>query len=195
VVATVAASADKKLSARDILRIIAVLSFGWAAGFFGTYICRFAIAALLSDTPLTTLQQIFTAGMFRVSGIEEKIESVMLWATIKNFGYPMLRPSFAVFVVITAVFAAALPTLGYRVKPRPYLLALLAPAFISVLWFEILRNHSQHHHWFTYRSASFSLVCLAAAVIFSFSRKPRPGEFEAPGPRKSSVVQPGELYV
>ena len=195
VVATVAASADKNLSARDIFRIIAVLSFGWAAGFFGTYICRFAIAALLSDTPLTTLQQIFTAGMFRVSGIEEKIEPVMLWATIKNFGYPMLRPSFAVFVVITAVFAAALPALGYRAKPRPYLLALLAPAFISVLWFEILRNHSQHHHWFTYRSASFSLVCLAAAVIFSFSRKLGPGEIEAPDSRKSSVVQPGELYV
>src|SRR6266436_4618143 len=87
-----------------------------------------------------------------------------------------------------------LSTLGYRVKPRPYLLALLAPAFISALWFEIFRNHSQHHHWFTYRSASFSLVCLAAAVIFSFSRKLRPGEIEAPGSRKSSVVQPGELY-
>src|SRR6266702_3782021 len=84
VVATIAASADKNLSARDIFRIIAVLSIGWAAGFFGTYICRFAIAALLSDTPLATLQQIFTAGMFRVSGIEEKIEPVMLWATIKK---------------------------------------------------------------------------------------------------------------
>jgi len=58
-----------------------------------------------------------------------------------------------------------------------------------------VENHSQHHHWFTYRSASFSLVCLAAAVIFSFSRKPRLGEIEAPGPRKSSVAQPGELYV
>jgi hypothetical protein len=119
----------------------------------------------------------------------------MLWATIKNFGYPMLKPSFAVFVVITAVFAAALPALDYRAKPRPYLLALLAPALISVLWFEILRNHSQHHHWFTYRSASFSLVCLAAAVIFSFSRKPRPDGIGAPGSRKSSVVQPGGLYV
>src|SRR6267154_1491629 len=122
VVATVAPSPDKNLSARDIFRIIAVLSFGWAAGFFGTYICRFAIAALLSDTPLTTLQEIFTAGMFRVAGIEEKIEPVMLWATIKNFGYPMLKPSFAVFVVITAVSAAALPALDYRAKPRPYLL-------------------------------------------------------------------------
>jgi len=195
VIATVAASTDKDLSARDVIRIIAVLSFGWAAGFFGAYICRFAIAALLSDSPLTTLQQIFTAGMFRVSGIEEKIEPVMFWATIKNFGYPMLKPSFAIFVVVTAAFAAALPVLGYRARPRPYFLALLAPAFISVLWFEILRNHSQHHHWFTYRSASFSLVCLAAAVIFSFSKKPRPGEIEAPGAQRSSVVQPGELYV
>ena len=195
VVATVAALTDKDLSARDVIRIIGVLSFGWAAGFFGTYICRFAIAALLSDSPLTTLQQIFAAGMFRVSGIEEKIETVMFWATIKNFGYPMLKPSFAVFVVVTAAFAAALPGLGYRAKTRPYFLALLAPAFISVLWFEVFRNHSQHHHWFTYRSASFSLVCLAAAVIFSFSKKPRPSEIEAPGSQRSSVVQPGELYV
>ncbi len=195
VVAAVAASSDENTSARDIIRIIAVLAFGWAAGFFGTYVCRFAIAALLSDAPLTTLQQIFTAGMFRVSGIEEKIEPVMFWATIKNFGYPMLKPSFAVFAVVTAAFVAGLALLGYRPKPRPWLLALLAPAFISVIWFEIFRNHSQHHHFFTYRSASFSLVCLAAAIIFSFSRKHGARETEAPQLRKPSVVQSGDMHV
>ncbi|MFX5972654.1 hypothetical protein ABTE98_20095, partial [Acinetobacter baumannii] len=68
----------------------------------------------------------------------------------------MLRPSFAVFVAITAAFAAALRFGGYRWTWRPVLLILLAPGLISVLWFEALRNHSQHHHWFTYRSASFS---------------------------------------
>jgi hypothetical protein len=195
VVATVAASSDENTSARDIIRIIAVVSFGWAVGFFGTYVCRFAIAALLSDAPFTTLQQIFTAGMFRVSGIEEKIEPVMFWATIKNFGYPMLKPSFAVFAVVTAAFMAGLALLGYRAKPRPWLLALLAPAFISVMWFEIFRNHSQHHHFFTYRSASFSLVCLAAAIIFSFSKKHGARETEAPQLRKPSVMQSGELHV
>ena len=187
IVATAAALSDEDPPAREIWRMIAVVSFGWAIGFFGTYICRFAIAVLLSTTPMETLRQIFTAGLFRLSGMEEKIEPVMFWATIKNFGYPMLRPSFAVFAIVSAALVIALPLRGYRFTPRPVLAALVAPSFISVIWFEIFRNHSQHHHWFTYRSASFALVCLAAAVIFCFSRQTQP-ELENSGSQRYSVV-------
>jgi hypothetical protein len=169
IVAAAVALCDDDLSVSDLVRLVLVVSFGWAIGFFGTYVCRFALAAILSDNPLATLQEIYIAGMFRVSGIEEKIRPVVAWATIKNFGYPMLRPSFAVFVVITGMLAAGLWRTFHRINVRPVFLIFLAPTFISVLWYEALRNHSQHHHWFTYRSASFALVCLGALVIFSLS--------------------------
>jgi hypothetical protein len=186
-IAVIAALAGEKLSVRGIARITATLALGWAIGFFGTYVCRFAIDVLLSDSPFATLQGIITAGLFRISGTEDKIKQVVFWATIKNFGYPMLRPSFAVFVVITGIYAIVLRARGYRLAPRPVLSILLAPCLISALWFEIFRNHSQHHHWFTYRSASFSLVCLAAALMFCLSKEKGHGEVV--------VAQPGELNV
>jgi hypothetical protein len=173
VVAAAAALSDKDPSVRQTLRLIAVLSFGWAMGFFGTYLCRFAIAISLAEAPYEVLRQIVTAGLFRIGGTEEKIKQVVFWATIKNFGYPMLRPSFAVFVIITAMLVLSLRHAGRRFVLRPVHLALLAPTFLSVCWFEIFRNHSQHHHWFTYRSASFSLVCLAAVLTFSLSKQKR----------------------
>jgi hypothetical protein len=193
VVAVAAASSSENPSVRDIVRMIAVVAFGWAIGFFGTYFCRFAIDVLLSEAPLATLRQIIASSLFRISGMEDKIKPVVFWATIKNFGFPMLKPSFAVFVIITGAFAAVLRTKGYRFAPRPVLLALLAPSFLSVLWFEILRNHSQHHHWFTYRSASFSLLCLAAAIMFCLSKGRQ--RIEDSDQRRALVAQPGKLNV
>jgi hypothetical protein len=132
-------------------------------------VCRFALAVALSDTPRETLQEIYTAGLFRISGTEYKIRQIVGWATVQNFGYPMLRPSFAVFVLFTGILAATLWRRHRHITVRPAYLALLLPTPICVLWFEALRNHSQHHHWFTYRSASFALVCFAATVLFSLS--------------------------
>jgi hypothetical protein len=174
IVGAAVALCDEEISIREMVRLALVIAFGWAIGFFGTYLCRFALAAGLSDDPLETLKEIYTAGMFRITGMEYKIVPVVFWATVKNFGYPMLRPSFAVFVVITGALATVLWRRFHRLNLRPVLLIFLAPIFVVVPWFEVFRNHSQHHHWFTYRSASFALVCLGALAIFSLTppRKP-----------------------
>lgn len=169
IVGVAAALCDEEISLREMIKLALIIAIGWAIGFFGTYLCRFALAAGLSDNPLETLKEIFTAGMFRISGTEYKVRPIVFWATVKNFGYPMLRPSFAVFVAVTAVLVAVLWRRFHRISLRPTVLAFLAPVFVSVPWFEVFRNHSQHHHWFTYRSASFVLVCLGAFVIFSLT--------------------------
>jgi hypothetical protein len=158
---------NEKASVRDLARLTIIVAFGWAIGFFGTYVCRFAIAAALSDDPRQTLENIYTAGLFRLSGMEEKIKPWVGWATIQNFGYPMLKPSFAVFAVGSAAIMAHLWRSNRTLALRPINLVFLIPTPISVIWFEIFRNHSQHHHWFTYRSASFCLVGMAAFVIVS----------------------------
>jgi hypothetical protein len=169
IVGAAAALCDEDTSVRELIRLALVIACGWAIGFFGTYLCRFALAAVLSDNPLETLKGIYTAGVFRIAGIEYKIRPIVFWATVKNFGYPMLRPSFAVFVAITAALVALLWRRFRQIELRPTLLAFLFPLFVSVPWFEVFRNHSQHHHWFTYRSASFALVCLSALVVFSLA--------------------------
>jgi hypothetical protein len=172
IVGAAAALNSDELSAKDVMRLALVIAFGWAVGFFGTYVCRFALAVGLSDTPRETFQEILTAGLFRIGGTEEKIRQIVGWATVKNFGYPMLRPSFGVFVLFTGIVAAVLWRRHRNIAARPVYLALLLPTPICVVWYEALRNHSQHHHWFTYRSASFALVCLAAAFLFGLSRPP-----------------------
>jgi hypothetical protein len=172
IIGVAAALSDEDLAIRDVVKLVALVALGWAIGFFGTYVCRFAIAAALSDIPAQTLNEIYTAGMFRVSGTEDKIQQRVFWATIKNYGYPMLRPTFAIFVLISGLLAFRFWRSCQRIELRPVLLLFLVPTFVSVSWYEILRNHSQHHHWFTYRSASFSLLCLAAFVIFGLSQKP-----------------------
>ena len=169
IVGAAAALCDEEMSVRETIKLSLIIAVGWAIGFFGTYVCRFAIAAGLSDDPIGTLKEIYTAGMFRIGGIEYKIRPIVGWATVQNFGYPMLRPSFAFFVAITAAVVAILWRGAHRINLRPALLAFLAPVLVSVPWFEIFRNHSQHHHWFTYRSASFALVCLGAFVVFSLT--------------------------
>jgi hypothetical protein len=171
IVSLAAALSDEDLTVRDLVKLVVLVSFGWAIGFFGTYVCRFAIAAALSDNPAETLNQIYTAGKFRFSGIEDKVKPTFFWATTINYGYPMLRPTFAIFVLIFGLLALRLWRSSTRIEMRPVLLVFLLPTFISVVWYELLRNHSQHHHFFTYRSASFSLLCLAAFVIFGLSQK------------------------
>ena len=42
---------------------------------------------------------------------------------------------------------------------------LAAPAALPLVWYEMLRNHSQVHYWFTYRSVAIALGILAAAVV------------------------------
>ena len=61
--------------------------------------------------------------------------------------------------MITGAFAVLLWRRFRQLNLRPVLWVFLVPIFVSVAWFEVFRNHSQHHHWFTYRSASFALVC------------------------------------
>ncbi len=170
IVALVLARSDEKPAPLNNVGLVAIVILGWATGFFGTYLCRFAVAIMLSDNPFATIQQIAQAGLFRIAGMEEKIKPALFWATIVNFGYPMIRPSFAVFVVLTTALAIFLWLKNYRPALQSLSLVLLVPAAVSAAWFEIFRNHSQHHHFFTYRSASFSLVCIAAVAIFSLRR-------------------------
>jgi hypothetical protein len=39
------------------------------------------------------------------------------------------------------------------------------PVAITPIWFEVLRNHSQIHDWFTYRSLAVSGGVLAVAAV------------------------------
>lgn len=44
-------------------------------------------------------------------------------------------------------------------------LIISAPAAIPLVWFEVLRNHSQVHQWFTYRSIPLAIGIVAAALV------------------------------
>ena len=39
------------------------------------------------------------------------------------------------------------------------------PAILPIVWYEVMRNHSQTHFWFTYRSLAISVGIVAAALV------------------------------
>ncbi|NIR40405.1 MAG: hypothetical protein GWN79_22595, partial [Actinobacteria bacterium] len=49
------------------------------------------------------------------------------------------------------------------------------PALVPFAWFEILSNHSQIHHWYTYRSLPIALGVLLLAVLADADRPAEPG--------------------
>ena len=44
-------------------------------------------------------------------------------------------------------------------------LIIASPAVIPLVWYEILKNHSQVHVWFTYRSIALVIGIVAAAAV------------------------------
>ena len=73
------------------------------------------------------------------------------------------------WVVVGAVVLVVVE-IARRGGPRPWLtrwpdrLVLVATALIVPVWFELLRNHSQVHFWFTYRSLGLAFGVLMAAL-------------------------------
>jgi hypothetical protein len=42
---------------------------------------------------------------------------------------------------------------------------IVAPVLIIVIWYELLRNHSQIHYWFTYRSVAVGIGVIAVGLL------------------------------
>lgn len=150
----------------------------WAAGFVGVWIIKFASAAVALGTD-ETLSNLQKAIEFRVSGAYESVQQSIGHATLANLGFWLGTFPSASVAFLAVIVAAAASVFTWSRLGRHHLsnaAALLAiPALIVPVWYELLRNHSQLHNWFTYRQLAGALGIVAAsfAVVWLNGRPKR----------------------
>jgi hypothetical protein len=114
---------------------------------------------------------------FRLDGESEYREQVtgFLGTTRYNisasrYGWlsePLAIPVLILLVIAVAYFVFSQFIQGKHSHPRRDWdrAILVAPVLIIVIWFELLRNHSQIHYWFTYRSVAAGIGVIAVGLV------------------------------
>lgn len=166
-VASMAALAARHagLGSTGALRLGLAGGLGWVAGWAGLWFGKWAYAAALLGRERVVDDVRDTIGR-RVGGdspwAEDRIGAA-IEANVEHWLEGPLTWSVLVLALIVAV-AALRGTTGTDVDPRAVAVAA-APALVPFLWFELASNHSQVHHWFTYRSIPIALGVVLLAVL------------------------------
>ena len=169
----------------------------WFVSYAFTWCCRwiFAIALLGSNEVITN---VYTRAAFRVSGDSAGVRQVPFAAIRANVDRIGAGP----LLTVSAIALLSLVVALRRSQERRVLLlgfaAFCSVSAIPMLWFEVLRNHSQIHAWFTFRSLSVAAAGLLLAVRWTLARSaptmprtPRISPFSSrPDARSSSAVDP-----
>lgn len=149
---------------------------GWLAGYAGMWASKWVLAAIwlgrqrVVDDVRDTIE-------FRLDGESPYSEQGLGIAVGDNMSYWLDRPLTGLLLVVAA--AIVLARLRAVVRRGTSALtdigAAALPALVPFAWFEILSNHSQIHHWYTYRSLPIALGVLLLAVLADADRPAEPG--------------------
>ena len=146
---------------------------GWIIGYAWMWFTKWVLASFVFgvDTVVDVIR--FTTEN-RISGDNGSIDDGLAASIRANAAVWWSQPLAGLTVV--GLVAAVLVTWRRRDRwtpPRRRWLdrvLLAAPALIPLIWFEIVRNHSQVHVWFTYRSIALSLGIVAASLVIALPR-------------------------
>jgi hypothetical protein len=153
-----------------------VAALAWIIGYTWMWFSKWILAAIVYGVS-SVKSDISDQVTFRLDGESEYREQVtgFLGTTRYNFSasrYGWLSEPLAIPVLIVLVIAAAyfvFSQLMQREQSRPRRdwdrAILVAPILIIVIWYELLRNHSQIHYWFTYRSIAAGIGVIAVGLV------------------------------
>ena len=140
----------------------------WSAGWVWMWVTKWLIASIVFGVGTVYDVIRFTAEN-RLDGSAESFDFSFLntsWTMLVTWKNQPLTPTvMVVFTAAVGVVVALRRRAGSfdRIADR---LVLAVPSVIVFVWFEIMRNHSQNHGFFTYRSLAVSAgLVLAAAVV------------------------------
>jgi hypothetical protein len=143
-------------------------ALSWFGGYALTWMTNWLLAVWLAADPAKAGNIIIKQIMLRLYGWEHD-SPVPIYPLVPTF--TMIVQSFiSTGSVAVAILAAALfihVRENWAAFDRRRFLLLISPAIISILWFEILNNHTQTHSHFTYRSESAALAMGFAAVLMA----------------------------
>ena len=141
--------------------------------FVSTWLSRWAFATLLLGWDHAT-SIIRSKIEFRLGGSSTTVEPGLGRSTAVNFEYWSTNVStvWAVLLLAVAVVVGALVVASRRFGPaRLAAFAVLAwPAGLPVLWYEVVRNHSQIHPGKAHVSIAFAVGVVVAAAVLAASR-------------------------
>jgi len=111
---------------------------------------------------------------FRLNGDATIVTEGFGAATRLNVGYWLDRP-FGTILVLVGLTAAMIFVIRGVSSGRMHVstaLIIAAPAFIPLVWYEILSSHSQIHFWITYKSLGLALGALLFGLFVAMKPSP-----------------------
>jgi len=149
-----------------VLRYIILPSAVWGIGYAGTWISKWALSTLIlrKNVFANALQQ----GTLRVGGSEEFPLRRLEMLTTNLYQTWATKPAVLLLAVFTIVLLYFAVKSGCRKSKIVQNLPLVLVAFYPLAWYNVFANHSQIHHWFTFRMmmvAFFPLFLLLSNLI------------------------------
>ncbi|GMQ98773.1 MAG: hypothetical protein BMS9Abin17_1301 [Acidimicrobiia bacterium] len=128
---------------------------------------------------------------FRLNGDSTTVTEGFGAATRLNVGYWLDRPLGTMIVLASLAAAVFFVIRGVRSGRMSGWTALIlaAPAFIPLVWYEILSSHSQIHYWITYKSLGLAL----GALLFGLFVAMRPPQHRTPSSDVIDLREPHEV--
>jgi len=145
---------------------MAMVGSGWIIGYAWMWMSKWLLAAwvLGADTVRSSITEQIDQ---RVDGDQAGVDHALfagVRANLREWWALPLAPVTLIAVLLAVAWAVRTRRLaggdGLASVDR---LLLSVPALIPIVWFELLRNHSQVHALFTYRSIAVALGIAAAA--------------------------------
>lgn len=149
---------------------------GWAGGYGLSWILRWLISSVEVGFS-KVYADIVEVGAFRLGG-SHKDEVSTAWgqSTARNveFWFDTVPTAWTVLWAACAVAVVALVValLRHRLQGLATALVLALPAALVPLWYELMKNHSQIHRFFVYRSVPAAIgVILLGCVVAALPRR------------------------
>jgi hypothetical protein len=154
-----------------LARAVAAVLLAWAIGYLGTMALRVVASALVLPDPMTGARDFVAALAYRLNGDVAIVpHPAFMQAFRMNFtalrASPFVTPV-GILAFLLVVFRLAR---GWRPRRSAISAACVGIALIPLPWYEVFRNHSELHFWFTYRWLAFSACLLILAALFALAR-------------------------
>ncbi len=154
----------EKRSIAENIRQIIVCCLMWALGYFGIWIGKWAIGSLISG------ENLFMSAM---TAADSRTSMIVFGETISRFSgvsvaFAKLFSKPLICIIFLMVFVGVVLFLGKKIRinikkaiSSSWLLVL---AFLPIVWYIALANHSTIHAFFTYRSLSVFVLALGCFI-------------------------------
>ncbi len=153
---------------RDLADRIGASALFWLFGYSWMWMCKWFMAGVVVGFDRVS-DDITSQASLRIDGDHADVDQRWLAAINKNVDLWWAMP--LTKVVVLALALAVLVVVRQRMANAPSelrwsdRLLIATPAALPLIWYELLRNHSQVHAWFTYRSVAIAVGIVAAAFV------------------------------